>query len=154
MPWTEEPGGLQPMGHRVRHERSVLALYSKIWPSTWKGAVDTFWCFEPEPGCWHEGLFSALELDPLFSCAGFTCPTLGTQAWLWEHPKPLWEGNPKWASGSQLHLGGLSQAGLIPTWCPVPELGPSHRLGPSNPPSWTEKNNNLFGYLCRNKRHG
>ena len=27
IPWTEEPGGLQPMGsHRVRHDRRDLAL--------------------------------------------------------------------------------------------------------------------------------
>ena len=35
IPWTEEPGGIQPMGRRVVHDRSDLACKqtASLWPS-------------------------------------------------------------------------------------------------------------------------
>ena len=31
IPWTEEPGGLQPMGHRVRYDRSELTAQGEAY---------------------------------------------------------------------------------------------------------------------------
>ena len=58
IPWTEEPGGLQPIGHRVgRGSRDSAALL----PEPWCSAVTTW----ADPGT--EPRSPALQADSLLS---------------------------------------------------------------------------------------
>ena len=58
IPWTEEPGGLQPMSQRVRHNRVTEHTYTAAIPIY----LPVTWAF-PQWHCGHFGIDTYLLRD-------------------------------------------------------------------------------------------